>query len=149
MTLMKTQLIILLVLITVSRPASAQIRATDIVGVWLSEEQDGKVEIYQQGERFFGKLIWGKEMYEQDGVTSKKDVANPDANLAKRPLKDLVILNGFVFEDGQWLEGTIYDPQSGKTYKCEMKLSGDKLHIRGYIGITLFGRTTVWTRTKR
>ncbi|MBN1327649.1 MAG: DUF2147 domain-containing protein, partial [Candidatus Cloacimonetes bacterium] len=46
----------------------------------------------------------------------------------------------------KWKGGTIYDPESGKTYSCTMKLSGDQLEIRGFIGISLLGRTEVWSR---
>ena len=46
-----------------------------------------------------------------------------------------------------WAKGTIYDPEDGKTYKCKMTLTDPKtLGVRGYIGISLIGRTTVWTR---
>jgi Uncharacterized protein conserved in bacteria (DUF2147) len=44
-----------------------------VLGVWLSEEKDGKVEIYKAGNKYMGKLIWSNKMYETDGVTSKKD----------------------------------------------------------------------------
>jgi uncharacterized protein (DUF2147 family) len=55
----------------------------------------------------------------------------------------------FVYDgEGVWEDGDIYDPKSGKTYSCYMKLqSMDKLKVRGYIGISLIGRTTYWTRT--
>jgi uncharacterized protein (DUF2147 family) len=50
---------------------------------------------------------------------------------------------------GTWENGEIYDPKSGKTYSCVMKLeSADKLSIRGYMGISLIGRSEVWTRVK-
>lgn len=128
---------------------AAQTKPTDILGVWLSENKDGKVEIYQTGKRFYGKLIWGSRMFEADGKTSKKDTNNPDKKLAQRPLKDMIILQDFVFEDGQWQDGKIYDPDNGKTYSCKMKLEDGNLNIRGYIGISLIGRTTVWTRTDK
>ena len=48
---------------------------------------------------------------------------------------------------GKWTDGWVYDPESGNTYKAEMQLSGpDVLKLRGYIGISLFGRTETWTR---
>ncbi len=61
----------------------------------------------------------------------------------------LVNLEGFKFDDGEWEDGTIYDPKSGKTYSATMELDGKNLlKIRGYVGISLFGRTTEWTRQK-
>jgi uncharacterized protein (DUF2147 family) len=119
-----------------------------VLGVWLSEEKDGKVEIYKAGNKYMGKLIWSNKMYEADGVTSKKDLKNAEEKLRNRNLKDLLLLTDFVFEDGAWTDGKIYDPKSGKTYSSTMKLQGNTLNIRGYVGISLLGRTTVWTRVK-
>ena len=119
-----------------------------VLGVWLSEEKDGKVEIYKAGNKYMGKLIWSNKMYEADGVTSKKDLKNAEEKLRNRNLKDLLLLTDFVFEDGAWTDGKIYDPKSGKTYSSTMKLQGTTLNIRGYVGISLLGRTTVWTRVK-
>jgi uncharacterized protein (DUF2147 family) len=95
-----------------------------------------------------GKLIWSNKMYEADGVTSKKDLKNAEEKLRNRNLKDLLLLTEFIFEDGAWTDGKIYDPKSGKTYSSTMKLEGNTLNIRGYVGISLLGRTTVWTRVK-
>jgi uncharacterized protein (DUF2147 family) len=119
-----------------------------VLGVWLSEEKDGKVEIYKAGNKYMGKLIWSNKMYEADGVTSKKDLKNAEEKLRNRNLKDLLLLTEFIFEDGAWTDGKIYDPKSGKTYSSTMKLEGNTLNIRGYVGISLLGRTTVWTRVK-
>ena len=120
--------------------ASGQTKPADILGIWLSEDKDGKIQIYQQGDRYFGKVVWGK-----DGTL--KDDHNPDPKLRNRGRIGLVILQDFVYDDGVWEDGTIYDPTNGKTYSCSMKLK-DRTHlsIRGYIGISLLGRSTVWTR---
>jgi hypothetical protein len=45
-----------------------------------------------------------------------------------------------------WSQGKIYDPKNGKTYSCKMTLEGNELKVRGYVGFSLLGRTTVWTR---
>ena len=123
-------------------------KADDIIGIWLSEEKNGKIEIYKSGYKYYGKLIWGKTMFEADGRTSKKDVKNSDINLRTRKLKDLIMLTDFVFEDNVWSGGKIYDPQAGKLYSCTMKLKANTLNIRGYVGISLFGRSSQWTRIK-
>ena len=123
-------------------------KADDIIGIWLSEEKNGKIEIYKSGYKYYGKLIWGKTMFEADGRTSKKDVKNSDMNLRTRKLKDLIMLTNFVFEDNVWSGGKIYDPQAGKLYSCTMKLKANTLNIRGYVGISLFGRSSEWTRIK-
>ncbi len=63
-----------------------------------------------------------------------------------RTILNAVILTGFVYKDGIWDDGKVYDPKSGKTYSSTMKLKGDRLEIRGYIGFSMFGKTTVWQR---
>lgn len=113
-----------------------------ILGEWLAESKDGKVLIYKQGEKFFGKVSSGK-----DG--SRKDIHNPEPKLREQNLIGLVILKGFDFTGKSWENGTIYDPNNGKTYSCIMKIkNANELEIRGFIGISLLGRTTVWTRVK-
>ena len=66
------------------------------------------------------------------------------------PLLNLQILKDFVYdaEDKEWEDGTIYDPKNGKTYSCYMTLDGTKLNVRGYVGVSMIGRTSVWTRVQ-
>lgn len=117
-----------------------------ITGTWLSEDGKGKVTIYKQGNKYYGKLSWLKEPYEDDGKTPKIDDENPDDNEAKKPLLGKVILKDFVFEDGFWQDGEIYDPESGKTYDCEMWLEGNNnLKIKGYWHFIY--RVDTWTRS--
>ena len=76
---------------------------------------------------------------------------NVDEKLRKRPILGLRLLNGFNYDedDNEWVDGTIYDPKNGKTYKCYMWFEdGDTktLHVKGYIGFSLLGREVKWTR---
>lgn len=123
-------------------------KADAILGEWYSENNESLIEIYKTGNKFFGKIIWLKEPL-RDGKP-KIDDKNPDVKLRERPIIGLVILRDFVFDGKEeWADGKIYDPKSGKTYSCYMELENkDKLKIRGYIGISLIGRTTYWTRKK-
>ncbi len=75
------------------------------------------------------------------------DANNPDPSLRARPLCNLEIGTGFTADGDHATGGHIYDPMSGKTYKANMKLDGDILNLRGYIGIAAFGRTESWQRT--
>ena len=119
-----------------------------ILGQWLSEDKIGRIEVYKQHDKYFGKLVWASKMYEADGKTSHKDERNSDPALRSRNLKDLVMLTNFHYSDGVYSGGKIYDPKNGKTYSCKMTLNGNNLHIRGYVGLPMFGRTTVWSRYK-
>ena len=140
---MKKLFDLFVVLISFVKVGHAQSFTKDaVLGEWLAESKDGKVLIYKQGEKYFGKISWGK-----DG--EKKDVNNPDAKLKTQPIIGSVILKGFDFTGKAWENGTIYDPNNGKTYSCTIKMKKpNELEIRGFIGISLLGRTTVWTRAK-
>ncbi|MFK5856257.1 MAG: DUF2147 domain-containing protein [Bacteroidota bacterium] len=126
--------------------------AGDILGKWLNEDKDAHVEIFMVGDKYFGKLVWIKIPIDPDTGKAKLDKHNPDPELQKRPSLGLELLTNFVFEDDEWEDGEIYDPKTGKTYSCYMEFPDednlDKLKIRGYVGISLLGKTTYWTRVK-
>lgn len=147
--MIKNRAILFLVLVLICNTPFANGQSTgphSIIGTWLSEQKDGKIQIYQSGERYFGKLIWGSKLYDADG-TLRKDVKNPDRTLKKRNLLNAVILTDFIWDDGQWKNGKIYDPNNGKTYNATIKFKNKNLEIRGFIGISLIGRTVVWSKT--
>jgi uncharacterized protein (DUF2147 family) len=62
----------------------------------------------------------------------------------------MTIVKGIKLIDGHYEGGEILDPENGKTYRCLMKLdsTGNKLEVRGYIGISLIGRSQEWTRVE-
>ncbi len=122
--------------------------ADDIVGVWLNGSGKGHIQIYKQGDKYYGKIVWLKEPNDEKG-NPKMDVNNPKEALRSKPLVGAVILRDFVFDDNEWNSGRIYDPQNGKEYKCYMKLKDpNTLNVRGYVGVSLLGRTESWTRVK-
>lgn len=118
------------------------------VGTWTNEEGKARFEIYPCGDKLCGKIVKLKEPTKNG--KPKVDENNPDKSLQNRPLQGLVFLKGFEYDgDNKWDEGTIYDPESGKTYSCYMKmLSKDKMEVKGYIGFSLIGRSQTWTREK-
>lgn len=135
----------------------------DIIGVWLNEEGTAKVEIFKKGDEYFGKIVWLKEpFYSQKDVEEhqhplvklgapKVDFKNPDENLQSTPLIGLLLLRNFKYniDNEEWSGGRIYDPKNGKDYKCYIQLiEASKLKLRGYIGFSLIGRTTYWTRMR-
>lgn len=125
----------------------------EILGVWKNAPgpHQGFFEIYRTGDRFEGKIVDLAELtYEkgdpEEGKT-KHDRYNPEKSLQERPIIGMVFLKDFTYDgDNKYSGGTIYDPESGKTYKCKMTLKGDQLDVRGYVGISMFGRTESWTR---
>jgi len=115
-------------------------KADDVVGTWLTADKSGQIYIYKSGDKYFGKIKSGNKK-------EQLDVNNPDKTRRKDPLIGLVILKNFTFNDNEWKDGTIYDPNNGKTYSCIMSLTNkNTLKIRGYIGFSWIGRTEVWGR---
>jgi len=125
-------------------------KASDIVGIWYNEEKTSKVQIYEEGNKFFAKIVWLKEPNDNTTGKPRVDNLNPDVKLQKTPLLGLVILKGFVFDgNDEWNGGTIYDPKNGKTYSSKIHFgdSPSLLKIRGFVGLSLLGRNTYWTKT--
>ncbi|MGM0497214.1 MAG: DUF2147 domain-containing protein [Bacteroidota bacterium] len=122
----------------------------NIEGYWLTDEGQSQIEIYEKPDgKFAGKIVWLEEPYNDDG-SPVRDKENPKKSKRKRKIMGLNILKDFEYdeEDDRWEEGTIYDPESGKTYKCRMWFddSSDILKVKGYIGVSFVGRTTEWRR---
>lgn len=115
--------------------------------LWLTEEKDAKILVYKAVDgRFYGKICWIREP-DRDGKP-KTDIHNPEKSKRNDPELGMVILRGFRKDKADtYDDGTIYDPKSGKTYSCKMTLEGTRLFVRGFVGISLFGRTTTWSKT--
>lgn len=119
-----------------------------ILGVWLTGTGKGKIKIYKDKQnKYHGKIVWLRDPNYEDG-TPKVDKNNPDESRKKTPLLGLQNLRDFTYAgDGKWVDGQIYDPENGSDYSCKMELVDDNtLEVRGFIGISLFGRTDVWKR---
>ena len=143
---MMKKLITLLVVIFLSANTFSQTTNKDaLIGTWLTGSGKGKVQIYKEGDKYNGKIVWLKEPNREDG-TPKLDRNNSDKALQSRPILGLNMLKGFVFDEDKWVDGTIYDPENGKTYSCKMTHKGDHLDVRGYVGFSIIGRTTTWTK---
>src|SRR6476659_4847279 len=101
------------------------------LGVWTNQEKEARFEIYRCGDKLCGKITWLREP-NRDGKP-KTDINDPDPKLRNRPLMGLVFIQGFDYDDDyKWDDGTIYDPQSGKTYSCYMKMMNkDAMEVKG------------------
>lgn len=120
-----------------------------ILGKWITDEDKSVVEIYKDNDKYYGKVIWLKDPLNDDG-TEVCDAENPDPELRNNRVVGLVVAKDFEFKGkNKWGEGTIYDPENGKTYSCKMKLEDKELKVRGFIGIAAFGRTTTWVKKEQ
>ncbi len=134
-----------LLLLFMCQAASAD--KENINGTWLTGDGDGWVDIVITDNGLSG-VIAGTPNDRPD--RSRFDDNNPDAEFRSRELLGLELFSGFQFDgDDRWVDGTIYDANSGKTYRCIITvINEDKIKVRGYIGVPLLGRTEIWTRKK-
>jgi uncharacterized protein (DUF2147 family) len=127
---------------------SAQ-EADTVLGVYTVASGKADVEIYKCGTSYCGKIVWLASPLNSKGIP-KVDGENPDVNKKTRPIMGMDMVWGFKYKGNNYYEGgNIYDPEEGKTYSAMMTLKGNKLDMRGYIGISLIGKTTVWTKKQK
>lgn len=129
---------------------SFAIKPDDVLGYWLNYEKDAQIEIVKKGNKYFGSIVWMKNPTTENG-TPKTDKENDDENLRSRKIFGLEILKNFKYDedDNEWDNGTIYDPKSGSTYKAYLWFEDgnlSKMMLRGYIGFSLIGKTSEWSR---
>jgi uncharacterized protein (DUF2147 family) len=116
------------------------------VGRWQVVNNDGtpggKVETYLENGKLFGKVT------EVRPGRTPQDLCNKCAGEASKQLiLGMVILKDFHPDGDDWVDGTVLDPENGKVYKGKIWAVGkDQLHMRGFVGVSLFGRTATWTR---
>lgn len=122
-----------------------------IVGKWLSSKKRNQVQIYKQGNKYFGKLVWMVEPVDPTTKKPKVDKENPNETLRNRPLMNVVLVTNLVYKgNNTWGDGEIYNPEDGKTYNCEVSMKeANAIDLRGYVmGISFLGKTRTWTRVK-
>lgn len=122
-----------------------------IVGKWLSSKKRNQVQIYKQGNKYYGKLVWMLEPTDPVDKKPKVDKENPDETLRNRPLMNLILVTNLVYKGhNTWGDGEIYNPEDGKTYNCEVSMKdANSIDLRGYVmGISFLGKTRTWTRVK-
>lgn len=145
---MKTIKIAVVLLIVILSKMQAQTSDKNIVGVWESDKKDVRMEFFKNGDQYCAKLLWGNLVVEKDGVTSKKDLKNPDKLLRNRNILGITSLTGLKWNGREYIDGKIYDPPSGDTYTCKAWIENGKLSLRGFLGISILGKTVTWHRYK-
>lgn len=126
----------------------AQDNPDAIVGVWKTGEGNAMVRIYKNGSSYQGKIVWLKEPNDPETGKPKVDKNHPEESSRVRPILGLVNVWGFNYsEKNVWDQGKIYDPKNGNTYSCTIKMSNpNTIDVRGFIGVSLIGRSDTWTR---
>ncbi|EOR10654.1 DUF2147 domain-containing protein [Acinetobacter genomosp. 15BJ] len=145
---MSTKLISSLFLFTLSHFASAQ----DIAGIWQSVDDvtgapKGQVEITQEADgSYTGKII---KITPRTGYTPKELCTGCPAPYTNKPILGLNAITKLKHKkDLTYTGGKILDPNSGRVYSLTAKLStnGQRLHLRGYVGVSVLGRSQIWIR---
>jgi uncharacterized protein (DUF2147 family) len=128
----------------------SQAQNKKIVGIWFNQEKTSRVEIFEENNKIFGKIVWLENNKNKDGSSPRTDYNNPKVELQKNKLIGTRILKNLQWDadDRQWSKGEIYDPKTGKTYSCFAVLQKDgKLYLKGFIlGMSFIGKSTLWTR---
>jgi uncharacterized protein (DUF2147 family) len=119
-----------------------------IIGLWEPSNGKARVKVEKIGNKYYGKIVWLKEPIDPTTNKPKVDKNNEDVNMRNVPLKGYRMLKDFVYNAAtkEWVDGTIYDPESGSLYSCVISKDGEVLNIRGYVGVKALGRTDVWKR---
>jgi len=125
---------------------SAQAQVT---GRWKTiDDETGQaksiVEIYEQNGKIYGKVVEILNPAKKNAKCAKCKGGDKD-----KPIEGLVIIKGLTKDGNEYTDGDILDPNKGKLYSCTIKLDGkDKLDVRGYMGISMLGRSQTWHRVK-
>jgi uncharacterized protein (DUF2147 family) len=113
-----------------------------VLANWLVQSRDGIIQISRaQDDTYQGRIVGGTDPHSLDSK-------NPDPAKRHDTIQGTIILTHLKYAGhSRWKDGRIYDPSSGKTYKCNLQLMNhDSLKIRGYIGVSLLGGSQLWSR---
>ena len=139
----------LLALLFVVAAGMFSANAQSVTGKWKTvDDETGEaksiVEIYEQNGKIYGKIVEILNPAKKNSKCTKCKGADKD-----KPINGLVIIKGLTKDGSEYTDGDILDPVKGKLYSCTIELDGkDKLNVRGYMGISLLGRTQTWSRVK-
>lgn len=122
-----------------------------VIGIWLNNDKTSKIKIEKKDGEYTGTIVYISPEKYIDGQPPK-DNKNPDESLHNRSTLGLQILSGLEYDAKakEWKNGSIYDPKSGRTYNCFVKMDGnDIMKMKGFVaGIRMLGRTEDWSRTE-
>lgn len=149
-----TALIVAIAAVAFSAQAYAATNMNSAIGYWKTvDDKSGQilsvVEIYPGGDSLHGKIV---KIYPVLGQKTTDICVKCRGDAQNKPMLGLQILWGMVpVSANTWAKGRVLDPKSGSIYSGSMKLidNGEKLRLRGFIGISMFGRSETWIRTER
>jgi uncharacterized protein (DUF2147 family) len=142
----------LLVAATLMVVSSLAAAADSPAGTWRSIDDKTKLErsiitITEENGELKGVV---EKLFDQPGDDPAHLCKECKGERKDKPILGMTILWGLKKDGDTWAGGEIFDPKNGKTYRCKMTLSedGKSLNVRGFIGISLIGRTQIWHRVQ-
>lgn len=124
--------------------SSAAAPATDVTGLWVTDDGKGLVKIEACGAKLCGRIV---RVLDTRTDVPKTDVHNPDARLRTRPLAGLMTLWDFSRSGSTWTGGRAYDPKSGKSYRSSLARNPDgSLKLTGCVLFICESRR--WTQAR-
>jgi uncharacterized protein (DUF2147 family) len=125
-------------------PLATKFPPEAILGEWCTQREEGRPPgrikfVRADDGTYTGVITWSAE--------PKKDGNNKDPKLRDRPLVGSVLMWHLRYDDGEYVDGSVYNPEDGGTYRLKAEVLGEEsLKIRGYLGISLFGQSKIWSR---
>jgi uncharacterized protein (DUF2147 family) len=145
---MKVAPILALAAALLSTASASAADAPSAVGFWVTANHGAVIAISECGDHLCGNLVQFRD--DDPPGNWPLDTHNPDTARRGDPLCNIMLMGGLKPAAGKvpkWEDGWVYDPENGSTYSAQMQLDGpDVLKLRGYLGISLLGRTETWTR---
>lgn len=121
-----------------------------IIGRWMSDENNLEVEIFKTGGNYNAKVVWIDDSDDKSRpMNTRCDFRNPDETLRKRKIIGLVVMNGLIYneENSDWEQGKIYDPHNGKDWNAKVCFTkAGLLKVRGYWGFQLLGKDLLFRK---
>jgi len=117
--------------------------ADAIIGTYLIDEGDSKVEIFRSSNGISGKVVWLKK--EESGDALIFDDKNDDASLRARRVMGLVVFEGLQYKNGKW-SGNIYSPRKGKSYDASFAMNDDSGDLNLKIKVYFLTISRYWTK---
>ena len=141
--------VLLGVAVTSVAAAPQRAPAATVAGVWEQIDDDGKVgswfHIYERDGLFEGRIV---KMFPKPGTKPNPLCTKCPGDQKNQPTLGLTLIKNMQRQGRNYDNGTILDPRDGSVYQARMELSpdGQKLMVRGFLGIDLFGQSQIWRR---
>ncbi len=127
---------------------TASFAQNSIVGKWKTiDDNSGKprsvVEIYKKGTKYFGKVV---RTYPNPGEDADPVCELCPGDRKNKKVIGMEIIKNMQFDDDEYVDGEILDPDNGKIYRCKLWIEDEVLNVRGYVAF--FFRTQKWYKFK-